>query len=251
MCNCCFLPILVSRGKCRNMAKLPRYLSTCNSDSHPVILHWTTWVMSWQYWDTLEPQLVPNGWILFMYDITFSLILWISQENAVCKHTVYFTLTYLLPRMLNSSTLLTFRRKMGWSCSIKCTSFLSKSKNAVPRQTFKLNGVLAAAEHLHLTCRTSKVKYVLSKQPYMHNLTKGTDATQLRADVTRLQSWSLQTKAQVQSYIQAKAIRCLLLKKCRINKIGNVCKTLTLMRIRVTNVAMEKRWTLRNLNVCL
>jgi hypothetical protein len=157
---------------------------------------------------------------------------------------------YLLPRMLNSSTLLTFRRKTGWSCSIKFTSFLSKSKNAVPRWTFKLNCALAAAEHLHLICHTSKVKYVLPKQ-HMHNLTKGTNATQLRADVTRLQSWSLQTKAQVQSYIQAKAIRCLLLKKCRINETGNVCETLRLTCIRVTNVAMEKHWTLHNLNVCL
>jgi len=51
----------------------------------------------------------------------------------VCKHTVYFTLTYLLPRMLNSSTLLTFRRKMGWSCSTKCISFLSKSKKCFPK----------------------------------------------------------------------------------------------------------------------
>ena len=59
-CNCCFLPIMVSKGKRWNMAKL-RYLSTCNSDSHPVILHWTTWLMSWQYQDTLEPQLVPQG----------------------------------------------------------------------------------------------------------------------------------------------------------------------------------------------
>jgi len=105
-----------------------------------------------------------------MYDITFSLIFWISQENAVCKHSVYITLTYLSPRMLNSSTLLTFKRKMGWSCSIKHPTFLSKSKNAVPRWAFKLNGALAAAEHHYLIRLTSKAKYVLSKQPNMHHL---------------------------------------------------------------------------------
>jgi len=100
-----------------------------------------------------------------MYDITFTLIFWISQEKAVCKHAVYFTLTYLLPRMLNSSTLLNFKRKMGWSCSTESTSFLSKGKNAIPRWAFKLNGALATAERCYLICCSLEVKYVLSKQP--------------------------------------------------------------------------------------